>query len=596
MSSTVNVVQYLDVLEMAYNGRWRLPEFQRDFKWKVKQNISLFDSLRNGFPIGTFLTSKPEVITNIKDMRYSKTTQDAELLVLDGQQRITAGLQLFYADRHSSQKTFYYIDLKNLEKLIEIHEDANKGWDRNNDKDIATFGTDYLEADDGYIVSRQNIKKNPIELFEKKGMIHTNLLLRKNEREYDIGKLAYLAKNPNKKRLIEIFSIIFRENVTFDGPIPNIVIDTKDTKVLTRIFSTLNTSGTSLTPFEITVSEMFGVGINLIDDIQKYLSKSTYLKQVDRDKTLILQACLLLDNGNHKKRGLPKNLNKEIWEKYRDRAFNAIEELGEFLTKEMGMALDNTNKYVPYDTAFLPLIFIFDKYDKTWRSKNPDFAKIIKYYVVASALKTRYTEGSDNKQTVDKNKLVEAIDNSDYKILDSVFENVFSGLSDVTFSGAKGKIILCIQNAQKVNDVLFDTNTNLSEKHEIHHIFPKETLKKLKGKANYSVNHISNLMITLEKTNSAFSNQDPSQQVALCKTQNPTNYQDLFEKHFISSGAIAILEKPLKSAQEYDAFIEKRNITLCDHISKKFNIKVAIESSSSIEDEDIQLDSDEEAV
>lgn len=591
MSSDVHTVSYLEVLEKAYTGSWQLPEFQRELKWKVKQNILLFDSLRNRFPIGTFLTAKEGAISHVKPIVYSDVTQKPELLVLDGQQRITAGIQLFYANYNSgNQKTFYFIDLNKIEALLNIYQKSDSTFDLNNDDHIKFYGENHLEADDGYLVARQNVK-DPNLLF-KKGLVFTNLIRRDNNRDFDTYSTDFKNKSPTNKRLIEILDVLFRGKVDFNPKIPNIIVDSKDPKILTRIFSTLNNSGTSLTPFEITVSEMFGVGVNLIDELQAYTSKSIFLKNIDKDKTLMLQSCLMLAGSDHKKTSLPKNLNKDIWNNNKDNAFKAVEDMAEFLTTDMGLGLDASPAYIPYDTALLPLVYIFNKYDV--KSMNATlrgiFTNIIRFYVVATALKTRFTEGAYSKQSTDKEKIAEAIDKNDYTILDNSFDKNFSGLNEVTNSGAKGKIILCIQNANGLKDPLTNSNISLSVKHEIHHIFPKEMLKRWGENKVNSVNHISNLMITSPSTNSVFSNQDPMGQVDRCKLSNG-NYLANFETHFICEKCIEIMIRKGKGQSDYNEFIETRNKNIYEHIERTYKIKRAEE----INEDDDQIDSDEAA-
>jgi uncharacterized protein with ParB-like and HNH nuclease domain len=56
MAATVE--QYLTVVARAHLGTIKLPAFQRRWRWKANQVILLFDSLRQGFPIGSFLFIK----------------------------------------------------------------------------------------------------------------------------------------------------------------------------------------------------------------------------------------------------------------------------------------------------------------------------------------------------------------------------------------------------------------------------------------------------------------------------------------------------------------------------------------------------------
>src|SRR6185312_3444819 len=111
MAATVE--PYLSLVAKAYDGRLKLPAFQRDWKWRTGQVILLFDSLRLGYPIGGFLHIKQNGNVELSPRGFVGALDEADartpdFLVLDGQQRITAGLELFYGrgDRH------YFLDLK----------------------------------------------------------------------------------------------------------------------------------------------------------------------------------------------------------------------------------------------------------------------------------------------------------------------------------------------------------------------------------------------------------------------------------------------------------------------------------------------------
>ena len=588
------IIPYLESIKLAYDGIWQLPQFQRDVKWKQKQIRLLFDSLRNDYPIGTFLSAEKNAISNIRPFSGIKNphqgAEQAELLILDGQQRISGGIQLFYSDI-TSKNSKYFVDLKKLEELIANHKVAFPEFDIKNKDDIVKFGQDHLEADDGYLVPRQGVDKQAYLFFEDKGLVWTNLLRKDLEKDFYTYRGNYLKKFPKNEWLVDIFSILFRENVTYNPQVPNIVVSAKETKILTRIFTTLNTSGVTLTPFEITVSEMYGKGIDLVDELKKYQDKSIYLSKVDRDRTLLLQACLMFDEKSHKKSLLPKELNKEIWDKNKNKAFNSFEKLSEFLTKELGMGLDSTGNYIPYETAILPLMYVFNHYKETLSfQKQITFDKMIKFYIVASALQTRFTEGANQKQITDKSSIIDAIENIDSSLISKNFDKVFSGLDEVTLNGAKANIIFCIQNANNLRDPYSNKNVNLSDNHHLHHIYPKDFLDKTIGiKENSLVNNIANIMIISTDTNQALKTSSPNDQINLFKSNNG-NFESDLKTHFICNDCIEIMKKVSPTIDDYKSFLEKRRANFYSHIDKTFNIKRSIPANVSIEDQDIDPD------
>lgn len=81
------------LLQDANLGRIRIPSFQRPLRWKSKQVIEFFDSIRRGFPVGELLVSRD--IGDATQLRFGAVSitaplQQNALWVIDGQQRVTA--------------------------------------------------------------------------------------------------------------------------------------------------------------------------------------------------------------------------------------------------------------------------------------------------------------------------------------------------------------------------------------------------------------------------------------------------------------------------------------------------------------------------
>jgi uncharacterized protein with ParB-like and HNH nuclease domain len=94
-------------LDRIWRHEYVLPAIQREFVWNPKQICKLFDSLMQGFPVGSFLFWKIEAKT-AKSFRFfdfsreyhqrdnphcpplGKAPDGPVTAVLDGQQRLTA--------------------------------------------------------------------------------------------------------------------------------------------------------------------------------------------------------------------------------------------------------------------------------------------------------------------------------------------------------------------------------------------------------------------------------------------------------------------------------------------------------------------------
>jgi len=94
-STRPNATTYLleDIVTDVYDGRVRVPDFQRRFRWQWEDVRRLFDSIVRGYPIGSILLwQRPALEDKIKlgALTISAPKLDQALWVVDGQQRLTS--------------------------------------------------------------------------------------------------------------------------------------------------------------------------------------------------------------------------------------------------------------------------------------------------------------------------------------------------------------------------------------------------------------------------------------------------------------------------------------------------------------------------
>lgn len=107
---TFTVVQLLDAIR---KGRVRLPHFQRGFRWTDDDRLALFDSLQQGFPIGTLLLAQapaPADQLSLGGYIVNLPPVSTAFWVVDGQQR-TATLAMALLEDHSGTFRPIYFDL-----------------------------------------------------------------------------------------------------------------------------------------------------------------------------------------------------------------------------------------------------------------------------------------------------------------------------------------------------------------------------------------------------------------------------------------------------------------------------------------------------
>lgn len=99
--STKNTLEKL--LEQVDEGSLQLPEFQRDYVWMEEAVVSLLASIAKGYPVGALLLLERggEVDFQPRPIEGAAVAKSVEpdLLLLDGQQRMTSLYQVLWSER-----------------------------------------------------------------------------------------------------------------------------------------------------------------------------------------------------------------------------------------------------------------------------------------------------------------------------------------------------------------------------------------------------------------------------------------------------------------------------------------------------------------
>lgn len=126
-----------DVLKDVSNGKIQLPDFQRGWVWDDSHVRSLLVSIARSFPVGAvmLLETGGETrfqIRSVEGVTLPERPQAAELLILDGQQRLTTLTQVLSIDepvatrneKGRAIKRYYYWDIRRALEGVESLEDA----------------------------------------------------------------------------------------------------------------------------------------------------------------------------------------------------------------------------------------------------------------------------------------------------------------------------------------------------------------------------------------------------------------------------------------------------------------------------------------
>lgn len=583
---TSSARSFRDLVADAHNGKLKLPAFQRGWRWRSDKVVKLFDSLRQGYPIGAllFLKGENELLAprTFEGACVHAPKKEADFLVLDGQQRLTAGVHLLYATGPRQ----YYL---RLDKLLELC--VSRGVDLEEKEAVLQFVHD-LDETDSYIIARKS-NVDPRSLLVKKHLLCTSILA--DSTELNMAIVDYLSAYPERKDfayrlIVPFFSLAKTDTV----PVIEVEASTQ-IESISRIFTTLNTTGQMLTPFELVVSILYPKDIDLSQEISDFREKGKYYGNMDATGEILLQTIAMMAGREPKKANLPKTITADIYIGNKELAYLSLEALGRFLTDNLGAGLDSKGvDMVPYDAVYAPMaLALNDINGRNLKGLERTSAekKLAKWYVGA-ALTQRYQEGVHNKQSRDY---------EDFKVWLDNDQSSPAWLGEVTIprllrhspSGAIGKLIRGLINYRSPKDPVTSNNIGFRSgafSTEKHHIFPKKYLPTISGWAKGDQGDvILNLMFLESDTNRRWINGNPADHIQeSMNSQAEYVVSENYRLQFIEGTAFDVLRKPQKSKGDFDEFILLREKSIQDYISASYGFAKSGVEDSIDEDEDVE--------
>lgn len=557
---------FTELVRAAHDGKLKLPGFQRRWRWKSDKVIKLFDSLRQGYPIGSLLFLKGEnnlLAPRLFEGSKKSSEETAEYLVLDGQQRLTAGIHLYFATGPKQ----YFLDLEKLSELIK-----ESGVDLKIKQEAAAFASE-IDETYGYLVHRQSTT-DPRALLVKRKLLCTSILA--DPTELGVALTDYVKAFPEATdlalRLVQPFFSLSKADT-----IPVIEIEAAtQIEAISRIFTTLNTTGQLLTPFELVVSILYPKNIDLSQEIADFREEGIYYPNMDGTGEILLQTIAMLGKADPKKAKLPKTITAELYQKHKREAFECLEVLGKFLTEQLGAGLEiESADLVPYDAIYAPMAIAAREVSKKKAAPERIKAekKLAKWYVGA-ALSQRYQEGVHNKQSKDLAEFLEWLED-DERQPPWIGEVTIPRLTRVSTSGAIGKFLRSLLNRSSPQDpvtlhpVGFSSGSYKTEKH---HVFPIKFLPSLPGWGKGDTGDvILNLMLVEGETNKRWINNSPAEHLAeATRTNGVDKTAEVYARQAIDGTALKLLGKPVKSKSDFYDFLALREARIQNLIESEY--------------------------
>ncbi|XGV98795.1 MAG: DUF262 domain-containing protein [Leptolyngbya sp. BL-A-14] len=546
------ITTYLDNLK---RGQYQIPTFQRDVVWERDQVKRLWDSIYKFYPLGSILVWR----TDTKLQRHRQIgghlllddTNNKEFqYLLDGQQRTTALLTSMYGGsikgRSQNSQLFVNLTVKDSEEIEdESWRERFLFWDEIDDRggELLRNKGRKQRYDSGLIVKLEDIAQQYSEVEE-----------RLEEGEYRYG-------SPERTQLRKFRQVLDNYKLSF------IELRGIEVSEVCQIFERINQAGQPLSMFDIVVAKTFrpidekkgGFYLRgLFEQFRKDLEDSnSQFSKVD-DMTLLQILAVLVrdtisDSGvlNITDRYLNALRTEHIEEVWQD-GTKAIRKVFDFFDNHLRLSGPTL---VPYRYFYMTLASYF------FRNPEPVYSFLKSYFWYYSC--HNYDLLSNTTHLYEHvRKLKQFRDVGEFGF--DKFQIDRNRLRDASYSnrGRLSRAILALYASQDPRDwavpdrsVLSQVYYALTDKPNLHHIFPRDYCEKHLGKYGTYADSLMNIAYLTQITNLKISNKNPLEYI---RDYLGENFSKIEQTHLLP-GELAEWVKVEQMPQDaLNCFIENR--------------------------------------
>lgn len=541
-------------LEDLRQKKYQIPTFQREVVWERDAVKKLWDSIYRFYPIGSILIWKTQL--KLQNHRAigghiisSNGGSDGYQYILDGQQRTTSLLTSLYGGEIEGREGFdptLYFDLT-IEDEDEIDDQTFRQrflfWDDIDDRDgtLMRNAPRIARFREGLIVKLFDILAN-FGLVEKK-------LVEGNYPNYD---------DPIRKRLRDIRDVLDNYRLSF--------IELKGIEVseVCQIFERINQAGKPLDIFDIVVAKTFRLSQNAtagfyLREIISEFRESTAGNFTDIDDLTYLQIVAMMINQEIADAGIlnvtPVYLNRlrtEHIETVWPGAKLAIRRMFDFFDNHLHL---KGPKLIPYRYFYLTIANHF------YGNLRPDYDFLKQYFWYYSFHnEDLLTNTTHMRQQV--NLLARAKTPGEARLDRFVLDRNRLRASSYSMRGRFSTAILALLANQEPRDwentdrhVLTDVYYALSDKPNLHHIFPVNYIAQHPGTNQLDVNSLMNIAYLTQRTNIRIRDRNP---LSYLRDYDSPDFETVLRNHLVPLEVLdwARLEEMPENA--LDVFIEHR--------------------------------------
>ena len=571
MKTTPDNQKLLDLIENARNGKIVLPQFQRNFVWGRDDITALLVSILQGHFIGSFLLLNtdsddiPFAIRSLQGVDISNTRLRPDVMILDGQQRLTSLNYVFAAPdiplRWTKYPYRFFLDLKKVtsndwENAIRSERtiDCKGMLDRQQQFDTLIVPLTEIEQWDKWLNAYEQwlVKKDKDVYFDK---------------YFPVDKPAWTA-------LIDRVKTFLVPTITIPKIKPN---DPEGLGEVCAIFENINSTGVKLSVYDLLTARLYKYNIDLHHLWEKAIDEHSVLNEYserssDEFGVYVLRTISLMHGLDVKSKTLinlsPENFEKD-WKKAVQYMEKALERMTSIGTDGFG-AFDR--KWMPYLTMVSPLAAMLYAIDKN-KLGHKSYHWIQRWYW-AAIFRERYAGAVESSIYRDYQDFLKSNEDPEFEaeILKearvNILENQAFSLKGISRLNSIYRGVICLIALRGAKDFSADDSIQFHTL-EDHHIFPVAFLNKLQGSDGkpYSpdrINCVINRTLITDQTNRQISKRSPSQY--LREIIPAENSKSILSSHYIESGAQAAMQ-----ADDFEAFLNAREHVLIAELTKRIN-------------------------
>ncbi len=559
---------YLDNL---LGKKYQIPTFQRDVVWEKENVKKLWDSVYKFYPLGSILVWKTDIkLQNHREVGGIVLLEDYNAneyqYILDGQQRTTSLLTSLYGGKIAGKEGFnptVYIDLTIINDDVTDDNSYKKRflfWDEIDDRGgelLANSGRS-KRYKEGLIVKLEDIRSSFGDVERK--LVDAGFTDYDHKYRYELRRV---------KEVLDNYRISF--------------IELKGIQVaeVCQIFERINQAGKPLNIFDIVVAKTFrpydeDKGITgfylreLIDDFKGGLSDKSNFSDID--ELTILQVIATIINLEYPEAGISNITDRYL----NDIQANQVEELWGETRKAITKTFDFFDNVinikgpnlVPFRYFYLTIASYF------YKNKRPDYVSLEKYFWYNS-FHNEDLLSNTTQLWAHVRKLQELKENGSYSFDRFLMDKDRLRQSSYSSRGRLSRAILSLYARQMPKDwaiphrpVLSDVYYILTDKPNLHHIFPLNFIEKSAGLSGIHANSLMNIAYLTQITNLNISDRNP---LEYAKDYDIEGFEEILSGHFISNKLLEWSRMDEMPDDALDQFIEQRIESIIEELRKKLS-------------------------